>query len=115
VTRREFITILGDAAVAWPLAARAQQGDRVRRIGMLLGGATESDPTYQAWIAAFRDALAKFGWIESAALAGSSASRVRLRRSVSIRSMTGNSACRNADPRLPRLDPAGNMPASPSR
>ena len=61
--RREFIAGLGGAA-AWPLAAWAQQGERPRRIGVLLGGATESDPTYQAWIAEFRDALAKLGWIE---------------------------------------------------
>jgi hypothetical protein len=61
--RREFIAGLGGAAV-WPTALRAQQHERPRRIGMLLGGATESDPTYQAWIAEFRDSLAKLGWIE---------------------------------------------------
>jgi putative ABC transport system substrate-binding protein len=63
IRRRDFIAALGGVA-AWPLAARAQQGDRVRRIGVLLGGATDSDPTYEAWMAAFRDALAKLGWIE---------------------------------------------------
>src|SRR6266851_2231496 len=61
--RREFVTLLGGAAAAWPLAARAQQADRVRRIGVLMPLA-ESDPQAQAWIAAFRDGLQKLGWTE---------------------------------------------------
>jgi putative ABC transport system substrate-binding protein len=61
--RREFITLLGGAAAAWPLKARAQQSERVRRIGVLMHVA-ESDPVYQDWVASFRDALAKLGWIE---------------------------------------------------
>ena len=61
--RREFITLLGGTAVAWPLAARAQQGDRVRRIGVLMGYA-ESDLEVQAHIAAFREGLQKLGWTE---------------------------------------------------
>ena len=61
--RREFITLLGGAAAAWPLAARAQQPDRMRRIGVLMGFA-ESDPEAQAWIAAFREGLQKLGWAE---------------------------------------------------
>jgi putative ABC transport system substrate-binding protein len=61
--RREFITLLGGAAVAWPRAARAQQPDRVRRIGMLTGYA-ESDRQAQAFVAAFREGLLKLGWAE---------------------------------------------------
>ena len=61
--RREFITLVGGAAVALPSTAGAQQGERVRRIGVLMGFA-ESDPTAQSWVAAFRDALAKLGWSE---------------------------------------------------
>ena len=60
--RREFITLVGGAA-AWPLAARAQQSERVRRIGVLMGYA-ESDSEAQAQIAAFRDGLQKLGWTE---------------------------------------------------
>ena len=60
--RREFLT-LGGAAVAWPLAARAQQPDRMRRIGVLMGFA-ESDREGQAFVAAFREGLQKLGWAE---------------------------------------------------
>jgi len=60
--RRAFITLLGGAA-AWPVAARAQQPNRVRRIGVLMAYA-DSDPEGQAWIAAFREELQKFGWTE---------------------------------------------------
>src|SRR5262245_30078530 len=60
--RRDFVTLLGSAA-AWPLAARAQQPDRVRRLGILMGYA-ESDPDARAWYAAFREALQRLGWTE---------------------------------------------------
>ena len=58
--RREFITLLCGAAV-WPLAARAQQPERMRRIGVLLN-ATADDVEFQAWIGAFLQALALLGW-----------------------------------------------------
>jgi putative ABC transport system substrate-binding protein len=61
--RREFITLLGGAVVSWPLAARAQQPERVRRIGVLMGFA-ENDSQAQAMIAAFREGLQKLGWTE---------------------------------------------------
>ena len=60
--RREFITVLGGAA-AWPLAARAQQGDRVRRIGVLMGGG-ENDPELKRGLSAFTQALADLGWTD---------------------------------------------------
>jgi putative tryptophan/tyrosine transport system substrate-binding protein len=63
VRRREFVTLLGGAVAAWPLAARAQQGERVRRIGMLMAYA-ESDPEAQAFVAAFREGLQRLGWME---------------------------------------------------
>jgi putative ABC transport system substrate-binding protein len=61
--RRELIALIGGAA-AWPLAARAQQPDRMRRIGVLMGFA-ESDREGQAFVAAFREGLEKLGWAES--------------------------------------------------
>src|SRR5215831_17865374 len=65
--RREFITLLGGAAAApsflWPLAARAQQGDRIRRIAVLAPLA-EDDPEMTARLAAFRQGLEKRGWSE---------------------------------------------------
>ena len=63
--RREFITLLGGAAAAWPLAARAQQAERVRRIGVLMG--IESDPDARIRIAAFRQRLRELGWSEERA------------------------------------------------
>ena len=60
--RRQFLTLLGGAA-AWPIAARGQQPDQVRRIGVLMGY-PESDPDARAWYAAFREVLQKLGWTE---------------------------------------------------
>jgi putative ABC transport system substrate-binding protein len=59
--RREFITFLGGAAATWPLAARAQQP--ARRIGVLMGFA-QSDPQWNAYVAAFRAALQELGWTD---------------------------------------------------
>jgi putative ABC transport system substrate-binding protein len=61
--RRDFITLLGGAAVAWPLAARAQQGERMRRIGVLLPQAAD-DPQAQARNAAFVQGLQQLGWTD---------------------------------------------------
>jgi putative ABC transport system substrate-binding protein len=61
IRRREFIGLLGGAAASWPLAARAQQGERVRRIGVLLP-AVADDPEWQARVGAFLQALALLGW-----------------------------------------------------
>jgi putative ABC transport system substrate-binding protein len=60
--RREFIAGLGGAA-AWPLAARAQQGGRVRRIGVLIGG-DETDPVRKTYVSAFTQALVDLGWTD---------------------------------------------------
>ena len=61
--RREFITLLGGAAAAWPLAARAQQRERMRRIGVLMSLAAD-DPEAQARIAAFLQGLQQLGWTD---------------------------------------------------
>ena len=61
--RREFITALGGAAVAWPLTARAQQGERVRRVGVLVGFRA-NDPQGEARVAALRQGLQALGWID---------------------------------------------------
>ena len=63
IGRRELLAALGGAAVAWPLAARAQQPSRMRRIGVLMG-LSESDPEAQSRIAAFRKTLQGLGWTE---------------------------------------------------
>jgi putative tryptophan/tyrosine transport system substrate-binding protein len=61
--RREFIAGFSGAAVSWPLAVRAQQPDRVRRIGVLIGF-DENDPEAQAWLSKFVQGLAELGWTE---------------------------------------------------
>ena len=82
MNRREFIVGLGSAA-AWPLAARAQQGDRVRRIGVLMPG-DENDPTrLKTFVSAFTQTLAGLGWTDGRNVridlrwAGSDINRIR--------------------------------------
>jgi len=83
ILRREFITLLGGAA-AWPLAARAQKGDRVvRRIAVLMGGGDENDPAWKTRLPAFTQALAGLGWTDGRNVrldlrwAGSDINRIR--------------------------------------
>src|SRR3981189_3659926 len=59
--RRDFITLLGGAAVAWPVVARAQKNDRARRIGVIMGFA-QNDEVWQASLATFRQGLQELGW-----------------------------------------------------
>jgi putative tryptophan/tyrosine transport system substrate-binding protein len=61
--RRDFITLLGGAMVAWPIAVRAQQGERMRRIGVLMAYA-EDDLETKLRLAAFRQGLESLGWSE---------------------------------------------------
>lgn len=65
--RRAFITLVGGAAASWPLVARAQPADRMRRVGVLMGIA-ESDLGARSMVAAFRGALAELGWTEGSNL-----------------------------------------------
>src|SRR5215470_17937952 len=61
--RREFITLIGGAAAAWPLGVHGQPGDRMRRIGVL-SALAEDDPENKAQLAVFHQTCAKFGWVE---------------------------------------------------
>jgi putative tryptophan/tyrosine transport system substrate-binding protein len=63
IRRREFMVALGGALAVWPVAARAQQGERMRRIGVLMSFA-ESDASARSMVEGFRSALAQVGWIE---------------------------------------------------
>ena len=60
--RRQFISLLGSAAAAWPLAARAQQSERMRRIGVLMSAASGTDQ--EAGVAVFKEVLHQLGWID---------------------------------------------------
>jgi len=61
--RREFVALLGGAAAAWPLTARAQR-ERTRRIGILFGGFAAGDPEGQSRLTAFVQGLAELGWAD---------------------------------------------------
>jgi len=79
--RREFITLLGGAAAAWPLVSSAQQGERMRRIGLLMG--TADDREGQARVTALKQGLQELGWIDGrtiqieARFGGADAGRIR--------------------------------------
>jgi putative tryptophan/tyrosine transport system substrate-binding protein len=62
--RREFITLFSSTVVTWSLTARAQQPDRMRRLGVLISGAAEADAEGQARVAALRLGLLEHGWVE---------------------------------------------------
>jgi hypothetical protein len=95
--RREFITLLASAAATWPLAARAQQAERVRRIAFLHSFA-EHDPEVLARVVAFRQGLEALGWIENRNIqlehryAAGDEDRIQTRRRWSVRHRTSSSA-----------------------
>jgi putative ABC transport system substrate-binding protein len=62
--RREFIGLIGGVAASWPLAGRAQQSDRMRRVGILVAEAVEGDPYYEGRLTSIREGLRALGWIE---------------------------------------------------
>src|SRR5262245_6119516 len=80
--RRDFITVVGGAAASWPFAAHPQQGDRVRRIGVLMPY-DENDPVQKRRLSAFTQALADLGWTDGRNVrmdlrwAGDDANRIR--------------------------------------
>src|SRR6516165_6377506 len=61
IGRRKFLAALGGTAAVWPLAARAQQGERMRRIGVIMPAAAD-DSQFQTWVGAFLQGLALLGW-----------------------------------------------------
>jgi putative ABC transport system substrate-binding protein len=63
--RREFITLMGGAAVVWPITARAQRPERPRRIGLLIPFPDDRDPLVREYLSAFKQRLHELGWIES--------------------------------------------------
>jgi len=80
VRRREFIKVIAGSAAAWPWMARAQQPERIRRIGVLTGLA-QDDPEGQARIKAFQQRLRELGWTDGRKQAGTLTARERMRLS----------------------------------
>jgi putative tryptophan/tyrosine transport system substrate-binding protein len=119
--RREFITLIGGAAAAWPLAARAQQAERVRRIGLLLG--VDDDLEGQTRVAAFKQRLQELGWTDGRNIqietrfGGADAGRIRTHVLVALAPdvIVGNStpvlrALRQATSSIPIVFVAVNDP-----
>jgi putative tryptophan/tyrosine transport system substrate-binding protein len=108
--RRAFITLLGGAAALWPLAAHAQQAERMRRVGVLMS-ISEDDPLAQARVAVFRQALADLGWTEGRNLtiawrwAGGDMARVREYASELVR-LAPNIILANGTPSVAALKQA---------
>jgi hypothetical protein len=98
--RREFITLVGGAAAAWPRAARAQQPERVRRIGVLMVDA-ESDPEGQSCAKAIRDGLKQLGWAEGSNVC------VEMRHMRAVWQAQINKTDRNDAPGLAQMMRAG--------
>src|SRR5271169_1221534 len=90
--RREFLRLVSAGAVAWPLGARAQQTERMRRVGVVMGYA-ESDPNGQLQVTAFRQQLQKLGWADGSNIridlryAGADQERIRM-SAVELMSLT---------------------------
>src|SRR5262249_26113294 len=103
--RRKFITLLGGAAVAWPLAARAQQtADRVRRIGVLTALA-EHDPEVMAWQKAFQEELQRLGWEQGLEYRSAGNDQHRLQTGAAeLVEMTPDVLLANATPALVALN-----------
>ena len=121
--RREFITLLGGAAAAWPLAGRAQQGERVRRVGVLMY-TTPDEPESQARITALAQGLQEAGWAvgrnlridvrwasgDLTRLRKDAADLVALRPDVIVAGVGPTTAPTTGDPRRADCDGPGRRP-----
>src|SRR5258708_32967172 len=106
MNRRGFMSLLGGAAATWPLAARAQQPERKRRIGVLMAHA-ENDAEFHDYLSAFREGLQKLGWTEGRNIQidsqGSAGKGCQRRRIVAAKTSMGYDGHRGAtDPRFRR-------------
>src|SRR5262245_53078130 len=105
IGRRDFITLMGGAAAAWPLAARAQQGERTRQVGVLIGVA--DDAQGQPRLAAFHKGMQELGWTEGR--------NIHMRRRELITLLGGVAAAwplAASGPRRPRLTALSRVSAS---